>query len=614
MQATLVYFIRLIIVIGILSTTNARHGDASEMQKDDVSTPGRVTAVTLYRQGAKVTRKIEVPASAAPQRIRVTDLPEAVSHSSIRMDGDGGVRIRGTMDVPRIFQPSEDEVATLKQQLTQKRQWTKSKAELEQQAAVVEQNLRSLESMTDFGVDRFQADLKRGELDSEAIMSLFEFATERRRTLAESLYKLQESVQETEAQIEKLEQQLTSVSKSTATSDGRDMVVTVVAPEGGTLLVTYDVSRVGWDPRYSIRAATQQNITTHRLRMTAEIRQESGEDWLDVPVALASHRFGRRIVRPALIPLRVRGDAQVEQPGFSTVHGANVSSLRESWIDLHDWEAAMMANQTAGEEQIQELNSIVGVRRSLAKDAVEDIGDVSFSVTGKYSIPSANGNQEIAVFEKELAGELIHTVTPLISSFAFRSAEIINATGFDLPAGPLEVSLDGREIGQMKLPPIAAGQPMTVGFGTDRQVRTRRELMARDSEKAGANVKLTLKYRLVVSNLRDLPVSLRLLDRVPIAADNQSVRIEFTEQEQGRLSQDPLYLRMQRPLGVLRWDLTIPANRAGSESYDHLYGFTVERSESDLIVVDSVGQDPQEDLEFQKVNGGGMGGGMGGMM
>ena len=66
---------------------------------------------------------------------------------------------------------------------------------------------------------------------------------------------------------------------------------------------------------------------------------------------------------------------------------------------------------------------------------------------------------------------------------------------------------------------------------------------------------------------------------------------------------------MQRPTGVLRWDLQIPAKSFGSDAFDHEYCYSIELDRQQTIVSNDL-TESLGDLQFQKMNmGGGMGGG-----
>ena len=63
----------------------------------------------------------------------------------------------------------------------------------------------------------------------------------------------------------------------------------------------------------------------------------------------------------------------------------------------------------------------------------------------------------------------------------------------------------------MQIPTTASGQRLVIGFGADQQVRTRRELVDKFDELQGGNRQLKFVYRLVLSNFKDQPVTVRLI-------------------------------------------------------------------------------------------------------
>ena len=136
--------------------------------------------------------------------------------------------------------------------------------------------------------------------------------------------------------------------------------------------------------------------------------------------------------------------------------------------------------------------------------------------------------------------------------------------------------------------------------------------MSRGETILGGNRLSKLQYRLVISNYHSSEIDIRLFDRIPISNDPGIVNVVTDSQSFGTLSDDAKYLRMQRPTGILRWDLAIPGKRFGSDAYDHHYQYTVEMDRTRSIVSNDVEQQMRNDLRFNRSGGGGMGGGMGG--
>ena len=218
------------------------------------------------------------------------------------------------------------------------------------------------------------------------------------------------------------------------------------------------------------------------------------------------------------------------------------------------------------------------------------------------------------ILETELAGEIYHVATPLLSTYAYREAELTNTQPCGLLGGPATVYLDERFVGCTQIPSTASGQSLTIGCGADQQVRTRRELRDKQDQVQGGNRQLKFVYRLVLSNFKDEPVAVRLVDRMPVTRQNQQLSVRLDD-PQLPISDDGLYQRVLRPVGLLRWDLTVPAGRHGSQAFDVQYSYTVEfdRNLTPVTQQDSGGtcHTEYQDMRLPAGGMGGMGGGMG---
>lgn len=96
-------------------------------------------------------------------------------------------------------------------------------------------------------------------------------------------------------------------------------------------------------------------------------------------------------------------------------------------------------------------------------------------------------------------------------------------------SGPINVYLDDRFVGRGEIPTVARGQSFVIGLGSDSQLRTRRELVNRTAHINGGNQEITVNYRLVLENYKDVPISARLTDRLlkPLKQDNIRVTLSL---------------------------------------------------------------------------------------
>ena len=567
-------------------------------------TESTIKSVTIYRSQARVVREFNVPALADIQQFYVAGLPKQFVLNSAFTESDANTSVRSLQVIPK-FERKDDE--QIKEDL--------QKLESEKNAAseslkVIEQDMITLQKLVEFSSGKVQQNIDRATLDVQSLTALTEFTMEKRRKLADELFKQQ-------TEIESLEQQIASkqveLSKLSATTSEYGALVTVSSAGGGWVRLTYDVSGADWTPRYKIHTSDlQAGESKFEIQLAAQIHQNSGEDWNDVALTLSTATPHGNVARPLLTPLRVDAVPAGKHAGDGVVGQFDgTDSHARSWMNDELVALNVELNSHAGTRQIHELTSTAEVQREIAADASALSSEESYVIKNVVTLPSMATTQTVSILDHNATGEYYRVVTPLLSSFAFREALLLNDTGQTLIAGVADVYQENKFVGRIHLPPTAAGQKVTVGFGSDRQVRSRRELLTRSDTIKGGNRQSSLRYRLVVSNFHEEPVKIRLLDRMPIAAKDNTITFTLSEKEQSRLSKDPLYQRMQRPTGILRWDLDIPAKQFGSDAFDHEYEFSVELDRQQTIVGDSLVRRTQQDLQFNKQNGGGGFGGGG---
>ena len=577
----------------------------------------KITDVTVYRDQAKVVREIQIPAAPGLQHIRVSGLPTHMNCESAHTESDAKTIVRSMQIV--ATKPGESDKLTAAQKQA-KEAVAKVQSDLksaQQNLSVIEQDMLTLEKLVDFSAKKARDKLDRASLDVQSVTALADFTMQRRRKLAEELFQQKNEIDAFGAELARLQKKPKSTDSVETTFDA---VLAVQSPNGGSVRLTYKVHQVSWSPRYVIRGSNDKDAK-YEIDLDAMIVQNSGESWENVSLSLATSTPDTRASGPVLTPLRIDAVDESKKTNRSTagsgtqltsrqINTQNVSQNVSQWLDARSVAQNVQLNTDAGLRQIDELVSTNEVQRNVATDASALMTDETYSIGDEVSLASHQNPQTVSILTKQLEGELHRVVTPLLSSFAFRSALLVNDSGQNLIAGPADVYLENQFVGRVQLPPTALGQKITVGFGTDRQVRTRRELLSRGESFKGGNRRTDLKYRLVISNYHETPIAIRLVDRMPISAKDDSINLTLSPEETKRLSADALYQRMQRPTGILRWDIEIPAKRFGSEAFDHEYAYSVEMDRTQTIVSNAMLKRTESDLRFQKTNmGGGFGGG-----
>jgi uncharacterized protein (TIGR02231 family) len=554
----------------------------------DSTVAGKVERVTLYRGQALVTRLLTVDGPAGPREVVVSGLPEQVVPSSLFADSADGLDVRAVrFRTTAVSEEPREAVRGIDEKLRALAE--KSLANAKGQD-LIQRRLASLDKLENFVAPTATVELSKGVLDSESLEKLILFSFEQRKKATEEHLSLAKEAQELESQTNLLHRQRAELTQGAGKSL-REGVLFLEKRRAGPLplRISYIVGGCGWSPAYNLRTAG--DMTAVDVEYNALIHQMSGEEWSGVELTLSTASPGLNAAAPAIAPFVVDlhpsqpAEAQKGDPAALIIRYQEVQNRREVAATANllaisssdnlttNWE--MNAAATAGQaleilEGARLIQSVAGADPRSAEGP-----SLRYPLEPKVSLASRPDQQLVRITAVRLKSSAYLVANPVLTSFVYREAELVNSSAFDLLGGPMSVYLDGAFVGRGELESVARGQTFVVGFGVDPQVRARREQADKSEKIQGGNKMLTLKYRLVIENYKAIPVSIRVHDRVPHADRSDSLNVILGEMS-AKLSEDPRYLRIDRPMGILRWEIQAPASASGEKAFILSYAYTIE--------------------------------------
>lgn len=585
----------------------------------------KVASVTLYRSQALVTRQVKVTGAQGAREIVVEGLPPQVVPGSLFAEGSNNVEVRAVRFRTRaVGETPREDIRKLELELKELRQKVAVNAT---QTLVANRKVQFIEALKNFVAPTTQVEITKGVLNAETLEKLSLFAFEQHAALGAEenrltfeLADLNEKVQHTEAKLAEL--------NSGSTKQVFDAVI--FADKMGDaeidINLSYMVSNCGWSPAYTFRANTEKKEVL--AEYSAIVQQMTGEDWNSVSITLSTASPGLSAAVPGLAPYHVTLAAtpppgQQAQAGgmggagMAGMGGMGLDGLQtqlrsaktkqnialdnyRNTLDIKgnndfNWQINMAANEAQNLELVCSPEQLAALQADDQENA-----NIAYELPTSVSLASRNDQQMIRILKAPLKNEFYHVAIPVLSRQIYREAELINSSTYDLLAGPVSVYLDGRFVGKTEVPTVARGQSFVVGFGTDMQMRTRRELAKREESVQGGNREVQFAYRLTVENYKDTEEKVRVLDRLPYSRDSMSVRVE-TDNLKDKLSEDAVYVRTEKPKGILRWDITVAANTSGEKARVIEYGYSVDHDRNlHLSAVADNQQQQQEFFELQK--------------
>jgi hypothetical protein len=591
------------------------------------SVDGRASAVTLYRGQAQVTRIVPIDGSGNLE-IVVGKLPEQIEPNSLFAEGGDAIEIRAvTFRTRAVGEQPREEVRKLDREILD----TQQQIDLAtKQQALLTKRTEYLTKMESFAVPAAHNDLASGVLDAEALEKVSNFSFEEHDKIAAQEVELAKKLHDLNEQLTLLKRKHDEITAGASRTE-REAVLFLQKPAAGKAEVrlNYLVNNCGWSPAYTMRSSDERKKV--RIEYNALIHQLSGEDWKDVSLTLSTASPALSASGPGLAPFHVTlaSEAQMNMPSTANKGPAQSAAVANMYgrglskgqiqqqlegLNFRKVQSAQAANNSI---QFEEQNKISWTLNDVAYglQQLEINGDattlsvlrsekadrasgpsLSYQLSGNVSLASRSDQQMVRIVQTDMDSKFYHVAVPVLTSYVYREAELVNSSDKDLLAGPITVYLDGRFVGRGEIPTVARGQTFVVGFGADPQLRARRELVDKQDGVQGGNRETKFEYRLVVENFSKDKAPVRVLDRLPHAENGEDIRVTLGETSDP-VSADKLYQRDERPMGILRWDIDAPSNAAGENARLIKYHYKVEYDRQYVVSLPEAKQSLQEEFE-----------------
>lgn len=565
------------------------------------ATASELSEVTLYRNQAQITREVTVPKGQGPIELVVTDLPQQIQASTLFAEGGSAIDVRAVRYRERVVsEEPREEIRELDEKILEVEYALERVTAIK---ALITKRLTYLDKLENFTAKTGTEELSKGVLDAKQLRDTTEFVfAERAKAISEQL--------EQNAQERKVKKQLAILQKERSQLAGKSQVVVREAvlfldrrdDQADGVRLTYLVNNCGWSPSYNVRGALAENKV--RVEYNALIRQLTGEDWDDIQLTLSTASPLISASGPAIAGFPVslkqlsRGGRAVN--GFELNDALNNSSaggqfkFGQDYLDLQRQQADNNLRFNRNEDFTANLginwsNNVLANDRQLIElcEPIDKLApmvllqspeqglSISYTIEGKVSVQSRTDQQMTRIMQSEHESDFYYVANPVLTQFVYREAEVVNTSGRDLLEGPVSVYLDGRFVGRTEMVSVTRGQTFVLGFGADPQLTASRQLIDRDQKQQGGNTLLAFEYRLAVENFSAKPAKVRLFDRLPNFSNEDDVRLTL-DSGFDDLSKDAVYLRIDRPQGVLRWDIEAKANASGEDATVVSYRYTLE--------------------------------------
>ncbi len=588
------------------------------------SSRGKIESVTVYRGQALVTRALELNQAAGLAEVVVTDLPPRVLAGSLYAEGGSGVQVRSVQFRTRpVAQDVREDVRKIDAELVV---MGDRLAEINAGVERLTERRAYLEKMENFVAPTAQVEMSKGVLNADTLTTLADYSFKQREEMSKQSLDLSKQLRDVQGAMEQKQRERQKLTAGSAKTVSEAVVfLNKEGPTPSTLKLRYLVDSASWTPSYNVRGDAKAGGMT--LEYFASVAQMSGEDWEGVQVELSTATPAMIAKGPDLVPMLVALAAPVDAGMGGKDWYANAKSeLRQQAREIDSQrnrdvlsingpggsagpqgptgqslatrvdadgrfgfdQFDKKLNDVAKADQILDLVAAEKVVREESKPKavkpVEEGLSVTYTLTGRTSVPSRTDRQLIQIASVPMKAEFSKVASPVLTPFVYDEAKVTNESGIVLLAGPLTAYAGSSFVGNGELPTVAAGQSFSVGFGIDSSLRAQRDLVERTETVQGGNKLVEVAYRLSVENFGAAPVKVRLADRLPVGRDNE-IRVTILNSSVPANQEE-----VDRPgvkdkkTGVVRWDLEVPAQAIAGKAAAVEYKFKMEYDKQMTVV------------------------------
>ena len=322
----------------------------------------------------------------------------------------------------------------------------------------------------------------------------------------------------------------------------------------------YAVPGASWSPCYESRLSTRTRAV--ELSAAVLVRQETGEDWTNVRLAVSTRRPEASLRPPDLSPLTLES-REIPKPPAVALAARDATDEEEALEGEDGEEAPARPSGPAIAPTVSPARAAPSGPPAAPSAPVARPGEASleWAVPGRVSLRSGPESHALPVRGWSLPAELSVECVPLERPIAFRRADLRNGTGVALPTGPADLFLDGRFIGRTTMERVGPGEAFALAFGAAEGISVVRRTTPVRFDRLGR--RHVIEERFFLSNEGSGGLLVRVLASVPVS-DTDAVKIA--------LSKETTPDRRDVRPGVLEWLVPL---RPGAPVEIRL-GYTVE--------------------------------------
>jgi uncharacterized protein (TIGR02231 family) len=502
----------------------------------DVDANSTVDAVTVYPDGASITRIVTLDLPAGENSAVLKDFPLTLDPSSLRVEGEAGAKLTiGAIDArpPRAAPPV-------------------NLPELDKRIEALKDERANLQGAIDAAnarrkfAERFADASPAGIGDKGEARPIAEWRAAF-AAVGEEIASADAAIRDAERKQRELDREIARLEQDRAQKPPSRLEVRIelaaAAATKATLRVTYAVRNARWTPLYDARLDTGARDRKAALELVrrAEITQSTGEDWSNVALSVSTVRTARGGSAPDLKSLVVQYP-QVPRP---VAAGSTSDSAMPSAAPAPDRLRQFRFGGGKSDEAVME--------KAAEQQATADVSgfQVVFKIPGRVSLGASEGAKSLRVSSATITPDLAVRAAPVKDPTAFLEASFKQNEDAPLLPGRVSIYRDGVFVGRGQMAAAGKDETVRLGFGADDKIKIERTVLKRNEGSAGLIVTTSKTderaFKTTVRNGHDFPIRIAIEDQLPVS-ENEEIQVEMLPS-----TTPPTASNIRDRRGVLEW-------------------------------------------------------------
>lgn len=470
-----------------------------------------VREVTLYPDGATVTRALHLDAAPGVRELIVTDLPPGIDATTLRVAATGATVGSVALQSDRALPGDLAETDAVRAAREEVQRLEAALRDRDAATAAIRARAQAAEDTVAFLRALGQSDnATSGDVNALADTVAARLVAARREMVAAETEAAAAEVGRDE-DVKALDRARAALAAlETPETPPAALIVQLDLRGPADLTITHQTGAASWSPVYDLRLArtggTAGTITLDRGLM---VSQSTGEDWTGAALTLSTARPAGQV------------QATPVDPWFPRVEDGAVSA-----VPMQD---AMPSYAPAAPMPEMAVRSL-GKGAAVGNAALDRIGaTVVYRYPTPVTIRTGADAVRLGMDAQAIPVEVAAEAVPLYDDSAYLRAEGKNPLPELILPGTATLYADGARVGETALPLIAAGDDIRLGFGPIDGLRVERRVPEQSEGTRGLIRSANLREEtatLRIENLTGEAWPLRVVDRVPVSTQDD-LRVEW---------------------------------------------------------------------------------------